>query len=253
MVATFTPPAVLRVHVATSGANVGGGAVVGVGVGLGVGGRRRLRRRSGRRLRRRGGGGLLGGLLRRLGRGRWAAVDGAGLSTASGGRTRKTFGEPLRSWRVTALLRASISAGALQRREEGRLLGHHVVGAGDPRRGQLADPDHAAVRAVGAAELVAAGEPGDVADPEHDVQLGAGQDGDDRSRGVRVRVDVPSTEQRVLGGGVEHEERLAALPEDRERVAARGVEAAVARAGRGTRSRSPSTAARRPSACWPGR
>jgi hypothetical protein len=39
-----------------------------------------------------------------------AAADGAALSAASGGRTRKTFGEPLRSWRVTASLRASIRA-----------------------------------------------------------------------------------------------------------------------------------------------
>ena len=204
-------------------------------------GRGRLggRRRAGRRLRRRrrpsawasGGGGLLG-RPSRVGLGvADAAGDGAELSTASGGRTRKTFGEPLRSWRVTALFRASISAAPCSAAR--KAVSWAITSSAQAMRVVASWPIRTTLPFVPYVPLnwLQPANPATLPIPNTTSSWVPGRTATTDARGVRVRVDVPSAEQRVLGGGVEHEERLAALPEDRERVAAGGVEAAVAQQG----------------------
>ena len=117
--------------------------------------------------------------------------------------------------------------GTLERLEEGRLLGHDVVGADLAGGREPADADQVPVGAVGAVVRVAPARPADVRDPEHRRQLRPA-DGDRlRPRGSGKGVDHPRPEQRVLRSGVEHEDRLAAVAVDREGVGADPVEPAV--------------------------
>ena len=172
--------------------------------GLGRGCRRG--RRLGRRTRR--------GTGARIGRRRHGPGEGDGdpalaVGEVQGGAARLDQGGPL------------------ERLEERGLLLHDGLVAGQTGGGKPGDPHDRAVGPVGAAEGVAAGEPADGADPEHDVELGVGQDRDHGARRHAVGVDGPLAQQRVPRRGVEDQERaFADGAEDGQRVAVHGVEPA---------------------------
>ena len=121
--------------------------------------------------------------------------------------------------------------GTLERLEEGRLLGHDVVGADLAGGREPADADQVPVGAVGAVVRVAPARPADVRDPEHRRQLGPADRDRLRPRGSGKGVHHPRPEQGVPRSGVEHEDRLTAVAVDRERVGADPVEPAVVEDG----------------------
>ena len=119
----------------------------------------------------------------------------------------------------------------LERIEEGRLLGHDIVGAGQTGGREAADPHDRAVGPIGPVVPVAASRAADAGDPEHRGQLGPS----DRDRlgsgrgGARVHDPRPSSG--LLGAASKTRIVCAARAEDRECVDADAVEAAVVEHG----------------------